>query len=255
MIKYFIIFTVIGLFIGRVPRLDGRIFYIAAISLVWGYHTEIVWGLAAMGELFLGCFISRAISKPGGTQQIYSTMDHSKSSLAEFSALVVFRAKTLAILKLEMHYTVDTPGSHQEAFNKATRGAHESGLNEYDAAIAFMLIQLKALSRPIRPQTIDFYVEKLCDCMRLIPLSTVAITLLKIYIVDHQSDFSDDLLNRPELTFVSDILKTNDITFIAVPSGSASLESRLSELRALREKSLISDAQYDIKSSEIIRSL
>ncbi len=255
MIKYFIIFTAIGLLIGRLSRLDARLFYIAIISLAWGAHTEFIWGLAAMGELFLGSLISRAIWNPDGTRQTHSTTGSPANPLVEISTLVVFRAKTLAILDREMHYVVDTPGSQQEVFNKATRGAHESGLNEYDAAIAFMLIQLKSLFRPLSDSILEFYIEKLCDCKRLTPMSTVANEFLEIYIVDHQSDFTDPRLDRPELAFVSNILKERDIATNTVSGGSASLEDRLSELRSLREKGLISEAQHELKSREILRNL
>lgn len=255
MIKYFIIFTVIGLVIGRLPRLDARVFYIVFISLAWGAYTQFIWGLAAMGELLLGCLISRAIWKPHDAQQTYSSAGHPTTPSAGFATLVVFRAKTLAILDREMQYSVDTPGLQQEAFNKTTRGAHECGLNEYDAAIAFMLIQLKSLFRPISSRILEFYIERLCDCNRLTPMSTIARELLEIYIVDHQSDFTESLLSRPELAFVSKLLKEHDIGANAVSGGSVNLEARLSELRALREKGLISEAQYERKSSELLGNL
>lgn len=86
-------------------------------------------------------------------------------------------------------------------------------------------------------------------------MSTVANEFLEVYIVDHQSDFTDARLDRPELAFVSNILKERDITTNTVSGGSASLEDRLSELRSLREKGLISEAQHELKSREILRNL
>lgn len=244
MIKYFIIFTIIGLFIGRVPSFSVRTFYITAISFVWGYHTGIIWGFAAMGELFLGCFISMAISSSINTRQIYDAKDQCQKSFADFSRIVVFRAKTLAILKLEMRFTVDTPGVHQEAFNRATRSAFELGLNEYDAAIGFMLCQLKELSRPIHQYNINTYVERLCDCMRLTSLSTGAMTMLEIYIVDHRSDFNGDLLNRSELAFVFNILNRNDLNFYSASPGNASSDALTSET-----SHSVRRAEYPIRST------
>lgn len=256
MLKYFILFTAIGLVIGRLQRTDARLIYIAIISFGWASYTEFIWGLAAMGELFLGTFISRAIWPPSDAKQATNSLQYSPEiSLTEPPVLTAFRAKTLAILRQEMNYSVDITGPMQESFNKATSGAVEIGLNEYDAAIGFMLILLRRMDRPVSNDTVEPYLEKLCECMRLIPKSKHAIELLKIYVVDHRSDFSPDLLERPEIAFVSRILKEDDHSSISLPSDNSNLETRLSELRALRDKGLISQAQYDLKSSEILRDL
>lgn len=256
MLKYFILFMAIGLVIGRLQRTDARLIYVAIISLGWASYTEFIWGLAAMGELFLGTFISRAIWPPSDAKQATNDFqDSPEISLAEPPVLTVFRAKTLAILRQEMNYLVDIPGPMQESFNKATSGAMEIGLNEYDAAIGFMLILLKRMDRPVPKDTVEPYLEKLCECMRLVPMSKHAMELLKIYVVDHRSDFTPGLLERPEIAFVSKILKDDDLTSVSLPSDNSNLETRLSELRALREKGLISQAQYDLRSSEILRDL
>jgi hypothetical protein len=256
MLKYFIIFTSIGLLIGRLERMDARLFYIALISLGWATYTEFIWGLAAMGELFLGAFISRAIWPPSDTRrQTDGTQHGPQIPSAGLPSLTVFRANTLSVLDREMNYSVDIPGPMQETFNKATRGALENGLNEYDAAIAFMLILLKRMDRPVSKENLESYLEKLRECMKLTPLSTHAFEFLRIYVVDHRSDFSPDLLERPELSFVSKILNEDDRPSIAISSESSTLRTRLSELRNLRETGLISQAQYDLKSSEILRNL
>lgn len=256
MLKYFIIFTTIGLLIGRLERMDARLFYIAIISLGWASYTEFIWGLAAMGELFLGTLISRAIWQPGDAKrQTAATPGGPQIASTELPSLIVFKAKTLAVLDREMNYSVDIPGPMQETFNKATRGALENGLNEYDAAIAFMLILLKRMDRPVSRENLEPYLEKLCECMKLTPFSTHALEFLRIYVVDHRSDFSPDLLERPDLSFVAKILNEDDRPSNAVSSEGSSLRTRLSELRNLRETGLISQAQYDLKSSEILRDL
>ncbi len=59
MLKYFIIFTIIGFAIGRfIPSPKVGFFYIAFISVFWGSHSEVIWGLAALGELSLGYLVA-----------------------------------------------------------------------------------------------------------------------------------------------------------------------------------------------------
>lgn len=59
LLKYFIIFTIIGFAIGRfIPSPKVGFFYIAFISIFWGSHSEVIWGLAALGELSLGYLVA-----------------------------------------------------------------------------------------------------------------------------------------------------------------------------------------------------
>ena len=59
MVQYFIIFTIIGFAIGHfIPSPKVGFFYIAFISVFWGGHSEVIWGLAALGELSLGYLVA-----------------------------------------------------------------------------------------------------------------------------------------------------------------------------------------------------
>jgi hypothetical protein len=63
MIKYIIIFVVLGFFIGRQFKRDtGTALKIsAAIAIGWALAYELIWGLAAFAELYAGIFIQRFI--------------------------------------------------------------------------------------------------------------------------------------------------------------------------------------------------
>lgn len=65
MVKYFIIFTIIGFAIGRfIPSAKVGFSYIALISIFWGSHSEVIWGLAALGELSLGYLVATIFINP-----------------------------------------------------------------------------------------------------------------------------------------------------------------------------------------------
>lgn len=275
MLKYFIIFTALGFLIGKVPSRGVAFFYIAFISVFWGSHTEVIWGLAASGELLLGYFIGATFqsgqrppsSRQAPPQRFEPALDDRSSREGQITnrliepssglaSLASFKAKTLEVLKCDLDYFVATPGLQQELFDKVTRTARELGINEYDAAIAFMLLQLKALSRPLSTGVVDFYAEKLSKCMRLVPKSKGALELVRIFVVDHRSDFTPHLLARPEMAFATGILEEEDDEPPPVYSKYRSdSESRLREIISLKEKGLISTEQYEAKAKEIIRDL
>ena len=59
--------------------------------------------------------------------------------------LIWYRTKVLRVLKEEFDYYPAIPGFQMEVFNACTRQVRSNGGNEYDAAIAFMMIQISAL--------------------------------------------------------------------------------------------------------------
>jgi hypothetical protein len=75
--------------------------------------------------------------------------------------LVWFRSKTLAVLKSEIDYEPAVPGFQAPVFHEVTRVAKDSGGNEYDAAVLFMLPQLRLLQESGDPSCATFIDEKL----------------------------------------------------------------------------------------------
>ena len=58
MIKYFIIFSVLGGVIAKLmPEQKNSILAIVGIAILWGIMSKPIWGLVTLGELFLGYFI------------------------------------------------------------------------------------------------------------------------------------------------------------------------------------------------------
>lgn len=63
MIVYFLLFTALGVFFGKASEADPKmgVGWIIAIAIFWGYVSEPVWGLAALGEMLLGYVIATVI--------------------------------------------------------------------------------------------------------------------------------------------------------------------------------------------------
>lgn len=62
MIKYFIIFSVIGGVIAKlIPEQKNSILAIVGIAILWGIMSKPIWGLVTLGELLLGYFIVRIL--------------------------------------------------------------------------------------------------------------------------------------------------------------------------------------------------
>ena len=58
MIKYFIIFSVLGGVIAKLmPEQKNSILAIVGIAILWGIMSKPIWGLVTLGELLLGYFI------------------------------------------------------------------------------------------------------------------------------------------------------------------------------------------------------
>jgi hypothetical protein len=59
MLGYFILFSLVGLVLGKLIATQKTIFFsIIGISILWGLISAPIWGLAAFGEMFFGYMIS-----------------------------------------------------------------------------------------------------------------------------------------------------------------------------------------------------
>lgn len=58
MIKYFVIFSIIGGLVAKlIPEQKNSVLAILGIAIFWGIMSKPIWGFVALGELFLGYFI------------------------------------------------------------------------------------------------------------------------------------------------------------------------------------------------------
>jgi hypothetical protein len=62
MFFYFFVFTLIGFLLYQFFEKRGVI-VIIVISIIWGLSSAPVWGLASLGEMFLGFYIAQMIKK------------------------------------------------------------------------------------------------------------------------------------------------------------------------------------------------
>ena len=66
MLKYFIFFTLAGFAAGYlIKNTVSVVLIILATSILWGlmWSPDLIWGLAVLGEMSLGYFISIAVKK------------------------------------------------------------------------------------------------------------------------------------------------------------------------------------------------
>ena len=63
MLIYFLLFTLVGYFIGRLLTQDKGVILIIVLAVLWGLSSAPVWGLASLGEMFLGLYLSKIITK------------------------------------------------------------------------------------------------------------------------------------------------------------------------------------------------
>ena len=75
--------------------------------------------------------------------------------------LVWFRTKALRVVTQDLAYNAAVPGFQGAVFNAVTRQVRTNAGNEYDAAIAFMLVQLGSLSTPLDEKATAFTMDKL----------------------------------------------------------------------------------------------
>lgn len=59
MLIYFFVFALLGFFIGKQLAKDKGIGLIILLAVLWGISSAPVWGLASLGEMFLGFYIAQ----------------------------------------------------------------------------------------------------------------------------------------------------------------------------------------------------
>ena len=70
MLTYFIVFTLAGFATGYfVKNKMNSMLIILATSILWGLISAPEWGLAVLGEMSLGYFISVAVKKPQNSEE------------------------------------------------------------------------------------------------------------------------------------------------------------------------------------------
>jgi len=62
MLFYFFVFTLIGFLLYQFFEKRGVI-VIIIISIIWGLSSAPIWGLASLGEMFLGFYLAQMIKK------------------------------------------------------------------------------------------------------------------------------------------------------------------------------------------------
>jgi hypothetical protein len=64
MFMYFLLFTIIGAGVGKfIEEPKTALIVIVVIATLWGLSSQMIWGLVSLGELFLGYFLVRHLSK------------------------------------------------------------------------------------------------------------------------------------------------------------------------------------------------
>lgn len=100
--------------------------------------------------------------------------------------LVWFRTKTLKVITEDLQYKPAVPGFQTTAFKSVTRAARANRWNECDAAIAFMLVQLGALPRPLEDDSQRFYIEKIELLLSVATRSTVGRALIEAFLAEQR---------------------------------------------------------------------
>ncbi len=63
MLMYFLVFSLLGFFIGKLMTKNKGVALIVILSVLWGISSAPIWGLASLGELFFGFYIAQIVSK------------------------------------------------------------------------------------------------------------------------------------------------------------------------------------------------
>jgi hypothetical protein len=63
MLIYFLLFTLAGYLIGKFFTQHKGVIIIVVLAVLWGISSAPVWGLASLGEMLLGLYLSRIIGK------------------------------------------------------------------------------------------------------------------------------------------------------------------------------------------------
>ena len=62
MLFYFFVFTLLGFLLYQFFK-KRAVIVIIVISIIWGFSSATVWGLASLGEMFLGFYLTQMIKK------------------------------------------------------------------------------------------------------------------------------------------------------------------------------------------------
>ena len=63
MLIYFLLFTLAGFLIGKFFSQDKGVILIVVLAILWGMSSAPVWGLASLGEMLLGLYLSKIVNK------------------------------------------------------------------------------------------------------------------------------------------------------------------------------------------------
>ena len=63
MLFYFLLFTLVGYFIGKFFTQDKGVILIVVLAILWGISSAPVWGLASLGEMLLGLYLYNIFNK------------------------------------------------------------------------------------------------------------------------------------------------------------------------------------------------
>ncbi len=59
MLVYFLVFCLLGYLIGKLISREKGVALIVLLAVLWGISSAPVWGLASLGEMFLGFYIAQ----------------------------------------------------------------------------------------------------------------------------------------------------------------------------------------------------
>lgn len=63
MLAYILIFSLLGFLIGRLLSRNNGVILIVSLAILWGISSAPVWGLASLGEMFVGFYVSQMTTK------------------------------------------------------------------------------------------------------------------------------------------------------------------------------------------------
>lgn len=87
--------------------------------------------------------------------------------------LIWFRAKVLQVLRIDFNYEPAVPGVQTKVFNTVTKEVRKSKGNEFDAAVAFMVIQADAIKDSEDPEVIEWTRLVASNVNNILPRCTV----------------------------------------------------------------------------------
>lgn len=102
---------------------------------------------------------------------------------------LLFRSKTMQVIEQDLAYKLPTIGPHNAVLNEVTSSAKARKMNEYDAAIAFMISQFHILTKPHSQESKQFIRDKLAKIFHIVPKATIGMELYREFL---RSDTNPD---------------------------------------------------------------